>query len=145
MFADRTELIEPNVIALRIHPNEGIDIRFDAKQPGSEMQTANVQMDFRYQQAFNMHIPEAYETLLLDALCGDATLFTRRDGVEAQWRLIDPILEAWRQQSPDAFPNYAAGSEGPKAANELLARNGHKWRLLGTQLTITPQTGATKQ
>ncbi len=144
LFADRTELIEPNIIALRIHPNEGIDIRFDAKQPGSEMQTASVRMDFRYQQAFNMRIPEAYETLLLDALCGDATLFTRRDGVEAQWRLIGPILEAWRQQSPDAFPNYAAGSEGPKAADELLARNGHQWRLLGTQPQSTQQTGAKK-
>jgi len=145
LFADKTELIEPNVIALRIHPNEGIDIRFDAKQPGSEMQTASVRMDFRYQQAFNMRIPEAYETLLLDALCGDATLFTRRDGVEAQWRLIDPILEAWRQQPAGDFPSYAAGSEGPKAADELLARNGHHWRLLGTQLMNTPQTGTTKQ
>ncbi len=144
LFAGKTELIEPNVIALRIHPNEGIDISFDAKQPGSEMQTANVRMDFRYQQAFNMRIPEAYETLLLDALCGDATLFTRRDGVEAQWRLIDPILAAWRQQPPDAFPNYTAGSEGPKTADELLARNGHQWRLLDTQLQSTHQTGAKK-
>jgi len=135
LFANRSEFIEPNVIVLRIHPNEGIDISFDAKQPGNEMRTANVRMDFRYQQAFNMRIPEAYETLLLDALCGDATLFTRRDGVEAQWRLIDPILEAWREQPPDSFSNYVAGSEGPKAADELLARNGHKWRLLGSQLT----------
>jgi len=144
LFAGKTELIEPNVIALRIHPNEGIDISFDAKQPGAEMQTANVRMDFRYQQAFNMRIPEAYETLLLDALCGDATLFTRRDGVEAQWRLIDPILAAWRQQPPGSFPNYTAGSEGPKAADELLARNGHQWRLLEIQLQGTQQTGATK-
>ncbi len=138
LFAGKTELIEPNVIALRIHPNEGIDIRFDAKQPGSEMQTASVRMDFRYQQTFDMRIPEAYETLLLDALCGDATLFTRRDGVEAQWRLIDPILAAWRQQPSDAFPNYAAGSEGPKAADELLAHNGHQWRLLDSKLINTP-------
>lgn len=144
LFAGKTELIEPNVIALRIHPNEGIDIRFDAKQPGVDMQTASVRMDFQYQQAFNMRIPEAYETLLLDALCGDATLFTRRDGVEAQWRLIDPILAAWRQQSPDSFPNYAAGSEGPKAADELLARNGHQWRLLGSQVGLSQQTGAKK-
>lgn len=144
LFAGRTELIEPNVIALRIHPNEGIDISFDAKQPGVEMQTANVRMDFRYQQAFNMRIPEAYETLLLDALCGDATLFTRCDGVEAQWRLIDPILEAWRQQPPNVFPNYATGSEGPKAADELLARNGHQWRLLNAQVVSTHQTGTKK-
>ncbi|MDD5319998.1 MAG: hypothetical protein PHD43_05175 [Methylococcales bacterium] len=91
-----------------------------------------------------MRIPEAYETLLLNALCGDATLFTRRDGVEAQWRLIDPILAAWRQQPTGAFPNYAAGSEGPKTTDELLARNGHQWRLLDSQLTSTPQTGAAK-
>jgi len=83
-----------------------------------------------------------YETLLLDALCGDATLFTRRDGVEAQWRLINPILEAWRQQAPDSFPIYAAGSEGPQAADELLARNGHQWWLLGAQDSNTHQTGA---
>lgn len=133
LFAGKTELIEPNVIVLRIHPDEGIDISFDAKQPGAEMRTANVRMDFRYQQAFDMRIPEAYETLLLDGLCGDATLFTRRDGVEAQWRLIDPILAAWRQQPPESFPNYAAGSEGPKTADELLARNGHQWRLLDIQ------------
>ncbi len=141
LFANTTERIEPNVIALRIHPNEGIDISFDAKQPGPEMQTANVRMDFQYQQAFNMRIPEAYETLLLDALCGDATLFTRRDGVEAQWRLIDPILKAWQQQSADSFPNYIAGSQGPKAADELLARNGHQWRLLDEHVSNTEQTG----
>lgn len=130
LFADRKEFMESNVITLRIQPNEGIDISFDAKQPDSDMQTANVCMDFRYHQAFNVRIPEAYETLLLDVLRGDATLFTRRDGVEAQWRLINPILEAWRQLPLGDFPNYAAGSDGPEAANELLARNGHQWRPL---------------
>ncbi|MGR9036852.1 MAG: glucose-6-phosphate dehydrogenase [Gammaproteobacteria bacterium] len=135
LFDDSIELINPNVIALRIHPDEGIDLSFDAKQPGADMRTANVRMDFRYEHAFNTRIPEAYETLLLDALCGDATLFTRRDGVEAQWRLIDPILEAWRQQPSGLFPNYSSGSEGPKAADELLARNGHRWRLLNSQET----------
>jgi len=144
LFDDRAAFIEPNVIVLRIHPNEGIDISFDAKQPGAAMQAANVRMDFSYQQAFKLRIPEAYETLLLDALCGDATLFTRRDGVEAQWRLIEPILAAWRQQPSDVFPNYAAGSEGPKAADELLARNGHQWRALERQTDTTQANGATK-
>ena len=120
LFAGKTELIEPNVIALRIHPNEGIDIRFDAKQPGSEMQTASVRMDFRYQQAFNMRIPEAYETLLLDALCGDATLFTRRDGVEAQWRLIDPILAAWRQRPSMAVTGLAAYKHTMNRSNKIM-------------------------
>jgi len=130
LFGDKSELIEPNVIVLRIQPDEGIDISFDAKQPGTDMQTANVHMKFSYQQAFKRRIPEAYETLLLDAMTGDATLFTRRDGVEAQWRLIDPILDAWKQQEPDAVGHYASGSEGPEAADALLARNGHRWRRL---------------
>ena len=130
LFGDKSELIEPNVIVLRIQPDEGIDISFDAKQPGTDMQTANVHMNFSYQQAFKRRIPEAYETLLLDALTGDATLFTRRDGVEAQWRLIDPILETWRRQEPNAVERYASGGEGPEAAAALLARNGHRWRRL---------------
>ena len=74
-------------------------------------------------------------------MCGEATLFTRRDGVEVQWRLINPILEAWRQQPPDSFSNYAAGGKGPKAADELLERNGHQWQLLGMQSKSTYQTG----
>lgn len=93
---------------------------------------------------FNMRLPEACENLPLAALCGDAALFTRRDGVEAQWRLIDPILEAWRRPPPGAFPNYAADSEVPMAADELQARNGHQWRLLDSRITNTLQTGAAK-
>lgn len=131
LLADHREDIAPNVIALRIHPDEGIDIGFAAKQPGSGLQTANVRMDFSYQQAFKQRIPEAYETLLLDALTGDATLFTRSDGVEAQWRLIDPILDAWQQQAATDLSSYPAGSEGPAAADALLARIGHRWRRLG--------------
>ena len=120
--------IEPNVIALRIQPDEGINITFGAKRPGTVMHTGSVQMNFCYRTGFGVRSPSAYETLLLDVMRGDATLFTRRDGVEAQWRLITPIEEAWAKQSPPDFPNYAAGSEGPAAADELLARNGHSWR-----------------
>jgi glucose-6-phosphate 1-dehydrogenase len=92
------------------------------------MRTATVHMDFCYQTAFGVRSPSAYETLLLDVMRGDATLFTRSDGVEAQWKLITPILEAWAEQEPPDFPNYAAGTDGPAAANEMLARNGHSWR-----------------
>jgi glucose-6-phosphate 1-dehydrogenase len=122
--------IEPNVIVLRIQPDEGIVVTFGAKRPGTEMHTGTVHMDFCYRNAFGVRLPSAYETLLLDVMQGDATLFIRRDEVEAQWRLITPIEEAWANQQPPEFPNYAAGSEGPREADELLARNGHGWRSL---------------
>jgi glucose-6-phosphate 1-dehydrogenase len=127
--------IEPNVIVLRIHPDEGIIVTFEAKRPGAEMDTATVHMDFCYRTAFGVRLPSAYETLLLDVMQGDATLFIRRDEIENQWRLITPILEAWANQEPPEFPNYAAGSEGPVEADELLARNGHRWRQIGGSLS----------
>lgn len=119
---------------LRIQPDEGITVTFGAKRPGTEMHTGTVHMDFCYQTAFGIRSPTAYETLLLDVMRGDATLFTRRDGVEAQWRLITPIEDAWARQPPTAFPNYAAGSNGPTAADELLARHGHNWRAITDSL-----------
>lgn len=122
------EEIDPNIVALRIQPNEGITVTFGAKRPGFEMRTSTVHMDFCYQRAFGVESPAAYEMLLLDVMRGDATLFIRSDEVEAQWRLITPIEEAWSQQQPPDFPNYAAGSDGPSAADDLLARNGHRWR-----------------
>ena len=124
------EEIDPNIVALRIQPNEGITVTFGAKRPGFEMRTSTVQMDFCYQRAFGVESPAAYEMLLLDVMRGDATLFIRSDEAEAQWHLITPIEEAWSQQPPPDFPNYAAGSDGPSAADELLARNGHRWRKL---------------
>jgi glucose-6-phosphate 1-dehydrogenase len=124
------EEIDPNIVALRIQPNEGIHVTFGAKRPGFEMRTSTVHMDFCYQRAFGYESPAAYEMLLLDVMRGDATLFIRSDEAEAQWRLITPIEEAWSQQRPPEFPNYAAGSDGPAAADELLARNGHRWRKL---------------
>jgi len=123
-----SDQIEPNVICLRIQPNEGITVTFGAKRPGVVMHTGTVHMDFCYQEAFGVRSPAAYETLLLDAMLGDATLFTRRDEVEAQWRLITPILDAWAKQEPPDFPDYPAGSDGPEAANQMLARSGHAWR-----------------
>ncbi len=125
-----SDQIEPNVIVLRIHPNEGISVTFGAKRPGVEMHTGTVHMDFCYQTGFGVRSPAAYETLLLDVMQGDPTLFTRRDEVEAQWRLIDPILDVWSKAGPPAFPNYPAGSEGPEPSDELLASKGHRWRIM---------------
>jgi glucose-6-phosphate 1-dehydrogenase len=122
--------IEPNVIVLSIQPDEGITVTFGAKRPGPEMHTGTVHMDFSYRECFKFESLPAYETLLLDVMRGDATLFTRRDEVEAQWRLITPIEKAWSQQPKPNFPNYAAGSEGPAESDKLLAKNGHRWRPL---------------
>lgn len=132
LFA-RTErdVVEPNVIALRIQPQEGISIAFGAKRPGPEMRTSTVHLEFDYQRAFGVHLPDAYVVLVLDAMRGDATLFTRRDEVEAQWQIIDPIEAAWeRDLAPLTF--YPAGSQGPREAELLLARNGHRWRPLAS-------------
>jgi glucose-6-phosphate 1-dehydrogenase len=137
-----SDQIEPNVIVLRIHPDEGITVTFGAKRPGVEMHTGTVHMDFCYQSAFGVRSPAAYETLLLDAMQGEATLFTRRDEVEAQWRLITPILEAWGTQTPPDFPNYAAGGEGPELANRMLGRKGHRWRKIDDRTDACGAEGA---
>ena len=124
------EPFTPNTLSICIQPNEGIHLNFEAKVPDSTSDTRSVNMDFRYRDAFgDGQIPDAYERLLLDALHGDASLFTRSDEIEAAWRLIDPILAGW--QLPDAPPlvTYARGSWGPPAADRLLRRDGHVWRL----------------
>ena len=121
------EEMDPNVIALRLQPNEGITVNFGAKRPGFEMHTATVHMDFCYSSAFGVESPDAYEMLLLDVMQGEATLFIRSDEVEAQWRLITSILETWSNQN---LATYPAGSDGPTEADEMLARNGHRWRRL---------------
>ena len=115
---------------MRIQPNEGISLNFGAKTPGPQMRATRVNMDFAYSDAFGTATPVAYETLLLDAMRGDATLFTRRDEVEAEWRIITPIEEAWSQLPPPQFPNYAAGSEGPAEADHLIQYDRHRWRTL---------------
>jgi len=123
----REEALKSNVITLRLQPDEGISLAFGAKQPGTERRAVPVTMDFCYRNAFGDNPPSAYAVLLLDTMRGDATLFTRRDGVEAQWRLITPIEDAWAADAAP-LPVYAAGSEGPAEADALLARNGHRWR-----------------
>ena len=122
--------LDPNVILLRLQPEEGISVTFGAKRPGLEMRTSTVQMDFCYATGFGVQPPDAYEMLLLDVMRGDATLFIRSDEAEAQWRLITPIEEAWASQQLKDLPTYAAGSEGPPEADELVTRNGHRWRPL---------------
>ena len=125
-----TEEIEPNVIVLRIQPNEGITVTFGAKRPGFEMLTNTVHMDFCYESGFGVESPDAYEMLLIDVMQGDATLFIRSDEVEAQWRLITPIEEAWANENARQLPLYEAGSDGPPQADELTIGNGHHWRRL---------------
>ena len=122
--------IEPNVLTMRIQPDEGISLRFGAKIPGPTTNIKPVVMDFSYADAFGKSSANGYERLLLDAMLGDGTLFAHRDGVEATWALFTPILEAWAKQPPKDFPNYAAGTVGPEAANELLTRDGREWQPL---------------
>jgi glucose-6-phosphate 1-dehydrogenase len=118
----------PNLMILRIQPEEGISLRFLSKAPGSGMRLRPVSMDFNYGSSFGERSPTAYETLLVDAMAGDATLYTRQDMVEASWQIVQPIMDVWSTMKFD-FPNYAAGTWGPKASDDMLARNGHRWRV----------------
>jgi glucose-6-phosphate 1-dehydrogenase len=126
--AGKCSEIQPNIISMRIQPNDGISLRFAAKVPGPTMQSCPVNMDFDYATAFGVSSANGYERLLLDAMLGDATLFAHRDGVEATWSLMTPILESWAANPPKGFPNYAAGSWGPEDSDALLGRDGRKWR-----------------
>jgi glucose-6-phosphate 1-dehydrogenase len=120
---------EPNRLVIHIQPNEGITLRFQAKQPGLKMRLSPVDMRFSYCEAFDTVPPEAYETLLLDILQGDATLFMRADQVATAWSVVTPILEGWKAVSPSDFPNYQAGNWGPEGAEVLIARDGRSWHL----------------
>jgi glucose-6-phosphate 1-dehydrogenase len=120
--------VQPNVIVLTVQPNEGVSISIGAKIPGTQMRIRPVQMEFLYGSAFLSQSPEAYERLITDAMRGDATLFTRNDEVEAQWRIADQIVKTWAEM-PGPLPQYPAGSSGPPEADKLL-EPGHKWRPL---------------
>ena len=120
--------LDANAITLRLQPNEGISLRFNGKIPGTSLQLRPVRMHFSYDAEFGAYTPEAYERLLLEALAGDATLFIRRDEVEAAWTIVDPIREAWTGLELTEKEFYLAGSWGPKGADELLAARGHTWR-----------------
>jgi glucose-6-phosphate 1-dehydrogenase len=119
--------LEPNVLVIRVQPDEGITLRVGAKVPGQVTRIRWVNMDFRYGASFGISSPEAYERLLLDCILGDTTLYARRDMTERGWEIIMPVLQRWQNQKP-AFPNYESGTWGPDEADELLAKDGRSWR-----------------
>ena len=122
------ENISPNVLAMRLQPDEGVSLTFEVKPPGPEIRVAPLNLDFNYEQAFGSGSPEAYETLLENCIEGDSTLFTRQDWVELAWSLMDPIIQTWQISKPRDFPNYPVGSWGPEAADDFLQRDGRRWR-----------------
>ena len=122
--------VAPNLLIVNVQPDEGISVRFEAKLPGTRMQLAPVMMNFRYGSAFGVPVPEAYETLLLDAMLGDATLYARHDFVETSWGLITPIHESWAASGDTDIPTYEAGEWGPPEANAMMAADGRRWRTL---------------
>jgi glucose-6-phosphate 1-dehydrogenase len=119
--------LRPNVLLIHVQPDEGVALAIGAKVPGAGMSIRTVHMDFHYGGTFRTGLPEAYERLILDAMLGDATLFTRADEVDEQWALVDSIIAAWKRDRP-SFPNYEAGTWGPRGADELLYRDGRSWR-----------------
>ncbi len=121
-------LAEPNLLVLRIQPDEGMSLSFGAKLPGPELRIKPVEMDFDYGRAFGGEPPEAYERLLLDAMKGDATLYARGEWVDLAWELLGPVQEAWATGDPKKFPNYEAGSWGPAEADALIEQSGRHWR-----------------
>jgi glucose-6-phosphate 1-dehydrogenase len=127
------ETMHPNLLVMRIQPNEGISLSFQVKIPGVEyaltpdIEVAPVRMEFSYERDFGAEIPPAYETLLLDVMIGEPTLFARSDEVEAQWRVVDPLLKYWAAHTKKALPEYPAASWGPPEADKLLAREGFYW------------------
>ncbi len=125
-----SDRIEPNLLVLRIQPDEGMALTFGAKLPGPEINIRSVTMDFRYGASFGGEPPEAYERLLLDALRGDATLYARGDWVDVAWEMLTPVLEAWGEGLAPKFPNYEAGTWGPPEADAFIEREGRQWRRL---------------
>jgi glucose-6-phosphate 1-dehydrogenase len=119
--------IHPNRLIIRIQPEEGISIHFQAKQPGPAIRLRPVHMQFSYKESFGDGTPEAYETLLLDVMRGDATLFMRNDQVEAAWSIVTPVIDTWEANPPVDFPNYQTGTWGPESAEILIAQDGRSW------------------
>ena len=118
----------PNVLGIKIQPDEGIYLAFSAKAPGLKMHIDSVRMDFHYATSFGVPSPEAYERLIVDAMAGDATLFARHDEVELSWEWVDHILDVWQQDGRVPLVHYDAGSEGPVEADQLMQRDGRVWR-----------------
>jgi glucose-6-phosphate 1-dehydrogenase len=131
IFQSASQQANPNVLVLRIQPNEGISLRFEAKMPGADLRTRSVDMDFSYGSSFGMTTADAYHRLLLDCMLGDQTLFTRADEVEEAWRVVTPALSVWDAPSdPNSIPQYEAGTWEPTEAEFLLNRDGRRWRRL---------------
>lgn len=126
----KTKPHEPNLLVIRIQPDEGSSLKINCKVPGSLMTIQPVKMDFRYGSYFGTSPPEAYERLILDCILGDHTLFARDDEVFSSWDLLTPVLQEWEKKPSSDFPNYQAGTWGPKAADLLIERDGRKWRLI---------------
>ena len=131
IFQSAAQQTSPNVLTLRIQPNEGISLRFEAKMPGTELRTRTVNMDFSYGSSFGMATADAYHRLLLDCMLGDQTLFTRADEVEEAWRVVTPIVTAWDSPAdPALIPQYEAGTWEPTEAEFMINRDGRQWRRL---------------
>jgi glucose-6-phosphate 1-dehydrogenase len=131
LFSESVVPPEPNLLALRIQPNEGIMLRFAAKVPELGLDVRSVNMDFTYGTSFTRDAPEAYETLLLDAMLGDASLFTRADEVEAAWAVVSPLLDIWKSWEKEGDTDlcfYEAGTWGPDQADRLMEHDGRRWR-----------------
>lgn len=131
IFQSAARQTNPNILTMRIQPNEGIALRFEAKMPAQDLRTRTVEMDFSYGSSFGMATADAYARLLLDCMLGDQTLFTRADEVEAAWRVVMPVLSAWDAPTdPDTIPTYEAGTWDPDAAEAMINADGRRWRRL---------------
>jgi glucose-6-phosphate 1-dehydrogenase len=131
IFQSAAQQTAPNVLTMRVHPNEGISLRFEAKMPGPDLRTRTVDMDFSYGSSFGVTSSDAYDRLLIDCMLGDQTLFTRSDEVEEAWRVVTPALMAWESHSePELVPKYEAGTWEPAEAELMINRDGRKWRRL---------------
>jgi glucose-6-phosphate 1-dehydrogenase len=146
-----TALMKPNLLVMQIQPQERIQMRFSAKVPGPLVRLGDVMMNFDYMDTFGSAPQTGYETLLFDCMKGDATLFQRADQIETGWKIVQPILDIWQSLKPRNFPNYPAGSWGPKAADDLLARDGREWLTINccdpprAAVEAKPETNADKE
>lgn len=130
LFQGTSQSIDPNVLVIRIQPDEGSSLKINCKVPGLSHVIQPVKMNFQYGSYFGSAPPEAYERLICDCMAGDNTLFARDDEVLMSWKLLTPVLKHWQENPPDYFPNYASGTWGPSASEEMLERQGRKWRLI---------------
>ena len=130
LYQTHTNKTDPNILVIRIQPDEGISLKMNCKVPGLSQCIQPVKMDFRYGSYFGLAPPEAYERLICDCMSGDNTLFAREDEVMASWRLLTPVLDYWQAVPSKEFPNYQSGTWGPTAADELLEKDGRHWRLI---------------